>query len=59
MLKVKKKMLILIEIIIFTALLPSSGLSSLGPSLPDNSLPDTRIEDGKLLYERRWYGTIL
>jgi hypothetical protein len=43
----------------FTALLPSSGISSLGPSLPDNSLPDTRIEDGKLLYERRWYGTIL
>jgi hypothetical protein len=48
-----------LEIIIFTALLPSSGLSSLGPSMPDNSLPETRIEDGKLLYERRWYGTIL
>ncbi|KAJ4440025.1 sin3 histone deacetylase corepressor complex component SDS3 [Periplaneta americana] len=37
------------------ALLPNSGVSSLGPTLPDNSLPDTRIEDGKLLYERRWY----
>jgi len=37
------------------ALLPSSGISSLGPSLSDNSVPDTRIEDGKLLYERRWF----
>ncbi|GFG32265.1 hypothetical protein Cfor_02744, partial [Coptotermes formosanus] len=37
------------------ALLPSSGISSLGPSLSDNSAPDTRIEDGKLLYERRWF----
>jgi hypothetical protein len=44
--------------IIFAALLPSSGISSLGPSLSDNSAPDTRIEDGKLLYERRWYGKI-
>jgi len=39
----------------FAAFLPSSGISSLGPSLSDNSVPDTRIEDGKLLYERRWY----
>ncbi|PSN33559.1 Sin3 histone deacetylase corepressor complex component SDS3 [Blattella germanica] len=47
-------MIIQINIII-AALLPTSGVSSLGPSLPENSLPDTRIEDGKLLYERRWY----
>nr|CAD7458977.1 unnamed protein product [Timema tahoe] len=36
------------------ALIPVSNLS-LGATLPDNSLPDTRIEDGKLLYEKRWF----
>ncbi|GLH01144.1 Sin3 histone deacetylase corepressor complex component SDS3 [Gryllus bimaculatus] len=39
------------------ALVPnSSTTSATGPPPPEtNSLPETRIEDGKLLYERRWY----
>ncbi|XP_046997979.1 sin3 histone deacetylase corepressor complex component SDS3 [Schistocerca americana] len=36
------------------ALVSNTGLP-VTPAVPENSLPETRIEDGKLLYERRWY----
>ncbi|CAH1404598.1 unnamed protein product [Nezara viridula] len=35
---------------------PANGLQSLGPIIPDStSSPDIRIEDGKLLYDRKWF----
>lgn len=38
------------------ALIPNSSTSPSTPSTVEgNALPETRIEDGKLLYERRWY----
>ncbi|RZF40535.1 hypothetical protein LSTR_LSTR000414 [Laodelphax striatellus] len=35
--------------------LPAPSIPSVGSVLSDCNLPDTRIEDGKLLYERRWF----
>lgn len=37
----------------FIVMLSASGVS-IGPSLSDSTASETRIEDGKLLFERRW-----
>uniref|UniRef100_A0A0A9XBZ9 Sin3 histone deacetylase corepressor complex component SDS3 n=1 Tax=Lygus hesperus TaxID=30085 RepID=A0A0A9XBZ9_LYGHE len=34
---------------------PANGLQSLGPIIPDPPTSEVRIEDGKLLYERKWF----
>ncbi|XP_073982145.1 sin3 histone deacetylase corepressor complex component SDS3 [Rhodnius prolixus] len=34
---------------------PANGLQALGPILPETPTSDIRIEDGKLLYERKWF----
>lgn len=34
---------------------PANGLQALGPILPDPPTSDIRIEDGKLLYDRKWF----
>ncbi|BES90288.1 Sin3 histone deacetylase corepressor complex component [Nesidiocoris tenuis] len=34
---------------------PANGLQSLGPIIPDPPSSEVRIEDGKLLYDRKWF----
>ncbi|KAJ8894369.1 hypothetical protein PR048_007020 [Dryococelus australis] len=36
------------------ALIPAAGVSA-ASSQPENPLPDIRVEDGKLLFEKRWF----
>ncbi|XP_014240451.1 sin3 histone deacetylase corepressor complex component SDS3 isoform X3 [Cimex lectularius] len=34
---------------------PANGLQALGPIIPDPPTSEIRIEDGKLLYEKKWF----
>lgn len=36
---------------------PKKGQSS--DTEGSSAIPDTRIEDGKLLFEKRWYGSLI